>query len=610
MIRVSDKQVCDRCGVSRNNFHRLSPTLRLCNWCYVRMPSTACTDCGKSIRNVEEKPEPRCSTCQMKSDAASQHCPRCNRSLQGIRLARLKDGRYCCRRCFEILTYVRACYYCGRESPYAYRCLVLGFDHPACSRCRNRHPSNGICSGCRYPRPRAGIGSDGKPYCAKCLPQEGRPPVTCARCGDVKPAGTKAYCVDCAWALIHERLLGKLSPAIGTDWARDLFAAYHHEEMNRVREGQWQLALRRDLPFFQALAHHFTSPDDLSGVLIVRRLGWPLVRAHRRAVSFLAAKGLVILDDDPDYLLEISISRLGEIIPAEPVWIHDLLVRFKTYLLRMRDRVVNKRARCRIPVQPKSFEAIIREALAFLRFAASAHGVNSVQGLTQDILNQYLGNGGKNLAIRALIRYMHNNERAFHRLRVPKVPIGCGFQFILSEKRRQAIIDACSAAKTTLEYRWSFATLLGLVYAQDPRRALRMRMSQIRVDDDVISMRFAREWIRLDDLTARIAGEWLRRRRGCTPADTEGTSAYIFPGRRATTGLGLGAFAKRNRQLGFGSRHLRATAVSTLIRNGLMQPRVLADCFGLEIHYSTKWVLGLGGRLQQASRHLVDQYVR
>lgn len=605
--------VCSGCGEGPKQIYRHEGTKVFCRTCYGRLFVPArCERCGRRTTSRPGDAHPVCNPCLRASFFDGKRCARCDKPLVNPkRRVALPDGRVCCCACKRHFEPRQVCEYCGTPSIRLERDFAAGIDKLACGDCRYRARKEGICAGCHRPRRIAGEREDGKGYCAWCLPTGSPPLIVCQDCGRTRHAYSKKRCEDCGWERSHQKLIASLVPQLRTRWARQLFERYHKESRVYTLRGSWLNALRRDIHFFVALENAFPSMQSLTGVLIVRRLGWLAVRGHQRVMSFLAQQRLVVLDEDPDYLLEVHLDRLRKLVPADEGWVTAMLDRFLAQMLKDRAKVVGLRRRTRVAVTPKSIESAIRTARAFLLYARDEHHAASPQGVSQTMLNLYVArNRRARIPLYTFARYVSRHERVFHGLKVPMgSPLGPPHHLVMPEERRRSIIRRLCAASTAIELRWALLALFVGVHAQAPMVAAAMRLDRIRETSEGHEVLFGKTWLHLDPAVNGVLKRWLACRREYSGLEATNESPFLFPGRRATTHLQVLSIAKLRHRYGFTLPGLRASCLAAMVRTGVRQPRVLVDAFGVSLPMAIKYCEFYGAHLGPRAKHVVESHV-
>lgn len=571
---------CSQCGDIERMWFR-SDTQQLCQRCYQRRPEQTCETCGKGTRAASGTPV-QCRSCRIEASWVGVTCFRCGRIPEKNARHHLDDGRSCCSSCKQMVAAPTACAYCGEMGRKRARDFALGFTEPACRRCTGKRNGFINCASCHRPRRPAGE-RDAKTYCEQCLPTGQAPMIKCRVCRKSRPGYTQDTCEDCAWERSHQHLVGKLGPAFKTDWARALFESYHREARLKSKRGRWRVALKRDVLFFLALEKVFDRAEDLSAVLVVRRLGGDAVRKYRRAMSFLAHTGWVVLDEDPDYQVELAIDALRRVTQHPSPWIAALLSRFLTYLLNRRQRVPHRDRPTRTPTKRKSLEFAVLRARRLLEFAQNGHSAGTMRDITQEVLDFFLAQNKEcRLGVAAFIRYANGHEKLFKKLKLPSTGApAIPAKLILPEARRLALIATLCAVDHPKETRWALIGLFNLIYAQMAHTACRMKLDQVRETEDGFQVRFAKTWLDLDPLVVPVLRRWLALRREVSAFEEAGQSLFLFPGMRSGTHINPAGGEPFRKRYGLRGRQGRTTALATLIRNGLTHARLLTDCFGI-----------------------------
>lgn len=610
---MSGQERCAQCGRPRKGrFLWSDGDEHYCNACYQReFEPSKCVDCGKATRKHPSHQHPRCCSCRRNYHWRGVLCARCGCTLEDKPSKRgySQDGKPRCASCAKYFWPPKTCVYCGVASYDVARDYQHGFDEPACGKCR-REAGMHNCEGCHRNRKIAGE-REGKRYCKHCLPT-GKPPlIVCTACGQTKHAYSRTECEDCGWSRLNEALVQSLYPRLSTEWARALFARYHRESAARSRKGRWRACLRRDIDAFVMLEKAFPGGHEMTGVMIVRRLGTTFTNSYQRVMSFLAHAGLIELYDDPDYRMEYHLAKIRSLIPDDGGWVAEVLKRFLARLMHDRDKVVKRRRRSRVPTAPKSVESVMRMAHALLIAARDEFGVVDVRGLTQQHVDTVIARKrGYRVRVAAFLHYFNLHERAFQRLKTYRVPVAFPQHRILPEATCRRLIAWARNASRLPDVRTSLVILFGLLYAQPTHRSLATRLDAITETADGYQIAFAKVPVDLDPLTVEVLRRWLSLRRESSVFDLTGSSVYLFPGGVATTHATPDTPRRALRGLGVSPFTLHITGLASLVRSGIDQPRVLADTFGVSLPTAMKYCEALGAFERQRAKFAVTHYAQ
>lgn len=602
--------ICAQCdqpvGAQRTKFG-----YTLCRGCFATAAvMRVCVACGKEKAILADKPEALCFKCERERWYTTKPCVRCGRTLIAGQRSRLPDGTACCVSCRPMLADPVACHYCGEVGLNRSRDYHRGYNELACPKCLRDHASLRTCAGCHRNRPPAGE-RDGHPYCELCFPTGSPPIITCATCKKKKYRFNKRECEDCAWERSHQTLIDNLSAEFQTEWAATLFERYHSEAKLKTMRGHWRKSLKRDVDFFHQLETHFDDKESLNGVLIVRRLGTEFATRYRRAMSFLAHMGLIMLDDDPDYLVERALSRIQVLTQDKSEWISALLTRFLTHMLNARAQIKDRARHSRIPTKAKSLESAIRSAHRLLVFARDKHNATSIRDVSQEVLDLFLAKRIiDRTASAAFLRYVNAKEATFHKLKRRKaaptdhVPA----HLVYGEPVRKHFLRLFAGTADNQQMHWALVCLLNLLYAQLPEHLVQMGMDQVREAEAGYEIRFAKVWLPLDPLVQPLMTRWMTSRREFGAFDATNSSNYLFPGQRSGTHLNASGSKTFRRKHDYDARAGRITAISAMVRNGTKQAKVLTECFGISPMRAIAFLRHFGATLHDQARHAHERY--
>lgn len=388
-------------------------------------------------------------------------------------------------------------------------------------------------------------------------------------------------------------------PQIRDLWARELFEDFYRlMQQTGMRHGFLTKRLRSDVTFFSALSMNFINRSELTGLLIVRRLGHDMIRRHERAISFLNTRNVVDTYDDPDYLLELALSRIWRIMDGHSSWVEAVLRRYLAHLLRVRDRVVDLSKRNRAPTRPKSIESAMRAALALLNLAES-HQLQAVNELSQDHLDLLLGKSQRyRLTCGSFVRYLNKHETLFKKLHIPSRKNAINLRGLLTDARRADLIEHFGKATERADVHWALAALFTLIYAQPMSRIVRMHLSQVReIKGGVHEVKFTSVWLEMDTVTSSVLSRWLAmERREWSAFERTGASSYLFPGKYAGSHADERSFHKwlKKNGRGVGAHSLMATSLAGWISSSLNTHAVIIEALGVSRTTTSRYAEALG----------------
>lgn len=333
------KRFCDGCGRLIAKAHRRNHGDDYCATCYprlfIRMPCRLCGELARFHRHVSEA-ERVCGTCAR----ARRKCLRCGKAL--LRAAKRVAGGAVCASCAHYFTEKRPCPRCGRASSRLSRVPASAIDEPICDRCRNRL-THKTCSVCHRYRRVAGTLPDGKPYCSTCTPGISASHA-CPRCGAVIPGTGRGLCVACLnrERIVHETRLQEL--ALSQPWARELYADFGGWLAAECPANRRLLAvLARHFGFFERLDAGCRSFDEVTGALLLDRVGVAGLRAHTLPMRYLRARHSITInaEEKTDHVERQRIRAILERSRPEP-W-GAVLERYSEWLEAKMARVRTRR---------------------------------------------------------------------------------------------------------------------------------------------------------------------------------------------------------------------------------------------------------------------------
>ncbi len=562
-------KVCHICSRPMAKAAAVQGGIAYCGACHKRL-STAmpCRSCGKTVK-VHEGIEPICKTCQ----AAGRSCLRCGKPVPRAGLT-LPEG-VVCRCCARYFKKPEPCAICGEPSVHLARDSRLGFDQPACPKCRRRYHTT--CACCGKHRPPAGSDSQGRSICKDCVALDGAPYI-CPKCGKPGRRHSAEHCDECYWTGRLELAVKELANGLTSPRLRAVLAGYPRYLADRCGAKKAFLELDRRWQFFIALDREPRLLADHGALL--ERFGAEGLRRFTVPYGFLAAVG-VISPVGETLVSEVTEKRRQrEILSVSrdswQPWAKRALTDFNTYLTLLRDRYWqrgwrDKRAR----FVDRTVTSCLRNAAQFLEEVKDLSGTHEID---QERLLKYVAeHPGRRNSLRRFISFINSRGRFDGALQIPSV--NCGIRrgsFVSVNKEKQIMLEISDDDAGTCQARLIKAVML--LFAQHPRRVVRLTLRDISGEPGARAVRFARIAVPLPPELSDLLERYLVLRQSVFH---EPGSRYLFPGRLPGSHLSVAAVSYMLGKQQITSAQLFASSMIKSYLFGVRHPATLVLGYGI-----------------------------
>ncbi len=212
-------------------------------------------------------------------------------------------------------------------------------------------------------------------------------------------------------------------------------------------------------------------------------------------------------------------------------------------------------------------------AIAFLRWLA-ARGRTPGE-LTQHDVDAWFGNGPTTRVHAAPFLYWAIRTRRVRRVQVPdRKPRS--HPSLGHEERRSALRTLLT--DETVDFPLRIAGSLILLFGQPAQRVAGLRVGEVQIGDDGVTIRLARDWLEVPEPFATLLRRYLPCRRNMATAANAG-SAWLFPDAMPGQSLTTNRLVAHLRSIGVPVLAARSGTWQQLVRQG--PPSVLAEVLGI-----------------------------
>jgi hypothetical protein len=564
----------------------------LCEAGATRIKRPACPFCGRVVTLSKLVNGQRaCRACTARSRAVP--CGRCGRTCEPA--SRTPDGQPLCPYCLiNDPDNLEDCARCGRRQRVATRTP----EGPVCGSCNPRQVLT--CAVCGRTAMCMISKVTGKPWCAACASSW----ATCSGCGNLAPVkgGTRdqPLCADCA---APDASFWKACPGCGTP-GRILAGAcrrcHLRDQVDRLLADPGTGRTRAGLePLRQAIADvgrpevalGWIRRDKVRAMLTGLAAGHrPLTHAAldempdsktlRHLRSVLVASGALPARDEHLTRLEHWIRQA---VPRCPdAGQKQLLHSYATWhvLRRLRQRA---RATPATQHQASTAKENVTAAMAFLDWL-DARGL-TLATCAQGDLDAWMAGASTAQKGRTghFVRWARSRKHT--RLDFPATRWNGPTRALDTEARwdqaRRLLHDEA------LKPEDRFASLLVLLYAQQPATISRLTLDNVHADDDRVLLHLGQEPVLLPEPLDDLARHLIATREGHATIGDHGASPWLLPGGRPSQPISPYRLAERLHQIGIQPGTARSTALFQLAAE--VPAAILARMLGIHINVAVAW---------------------
>jgi hypothetical protein len=251
-------------------------------------------------------------------------------------------------------------------------------------------------------------------------------------------------------------------------------------------------------------------------------------------------------------------------------------------------RRVRSRAQRTTIVATKHARRQIAAAVEILGFLASHH--RTLADATQADVELWLSGPPWRRTVIDFVRWARRH-RLCGELEVPRRVQGWPARGVDPDTHRRLV--ARLLTDTSLPLADRVAGLFVTCYGQTPARIVRLRVDDLTVDDDIVTVRFGRDELTLAAPIATMVAGLVPTRRGRAATELAATSRWVFPGAVPGRHLHPDRLCLRLAAIGVDPLVTRTAALLDLAAE--VPAPILADLIGLHTNTATRWTRAAGG---------------
>ena len=480
-------------------------------------------------------------------------------------------------------------------SLYLARDLKNGFTEQVCPRCRAKGHITCPCCG-KHRRPE-GLSKIGRIVCKKCVDIDGDEFI-CPKCGQPGRRHSSKSCDTCYW---KERLTKKVRDAtamLNHQWTRDALNGFINELADRRGPFASAVRIERYFLFFAKLDAEYKAASELDMPSLARIFGAEGLRRH--AVPYGYIVKTFCGHDAIDFRATLSAAKYDATVEAAAgEWFGDVVAKYHGYRLELNGRYVErgwvgKRSRFTMA----TIKANLAAAVRFLQSLEKA-GITTISQIEQHHLDRFLTEKpGYSGGIRSFVRYLNRKERLFRKIKVVSVKRNLPPGSFLPRERFDDLLREW-LNPDDIHLKEALICLMMLLYAQQPRRLLRLKMTDIMHGrDGSYRLLFGPTEITLPPEISELMGRYLRNRRALATMEDDWESPWLFPGRSHGDHLNTASVSYYLKKAGVSVNQLFSTAVYNAYASGLRHPKVLVRAFGITTFTAVKYLALIDPRLR------------
>lgn len=571
---------CKICTEARPGRYRTAYGLA-CTRCYrVVLQSVECSNCRiRKARAKRDDPAPCCTVCLHRRLVAASACARCGNALKQVEQW-TRDGPICSK-CYQRERPAKRCGHCGEQRRSVRMRSRYGNGRPICHVCVYKRLPR--CQECKL-RFRPASGADEATTCPECL--SGR------RCRVRCPCGawtrqfsrTPALCVNCRLkAKVVSKTRDRLLKGLQQEWVRNLFAEYSETLCSRCRwANRIPMSLRADFDIFAGMDRAFLARSQVDECSLAGALGPSLFRHRTRLLRWMVSRSLIGPLSSLDREWALLPWRLKALTENSPQWIKEAINVFHQDIVCERNRFVRKHhRRTRSPLKARSALLNLRAARDFL-VAIDKSGVGEVAVIRQDHVDHYAASHHRPLnELGRFIRFLNQRTTRFRSLSLSRPRKNSGLVRPVTSERFDDLLAYMLQPRSHIELRYMLISLFCLLYAQYPKTAVALRCEQVRETSDGWEFRAAKVWLSIPEPMGALLSRWQSSRREQSVMDVTGSSAFLFPGLRASNCVSTDSFNGWLAERGIRSSQMFVSGFANLCRHGLMFASVARDAYGV-----------------------------
>ncbi|WP_121542721.1 hypothetical protein [Mariprofundus sp. EBB-1] len=366
-------------------------------------------------------------------------------------------------------------------------------------------------------------------------------------------------------------------------------------------------------PFFMKVDTMFTSRDSVCGQKLLKTFGPNGLRIFTTPYDYLASLGIFTPLTRDEIRAEAEKRRQNMYVTqARGKWFEKEMIAFQEHLETIAKRYADrgwkgKNARFR----PRTLSSALQVAIRFYNHVDSC-GIISHRQIHQDIVDGFIfQNPGYKQPLRTLVTYLNRHGKVFRKLKIEMVNLNIPTDMFLAPDKCNELIKnwLCSEGKETKK---GVIGIFMLMYAQQPSKLVRLRMSEIqRNEKGIYSVAFGSTELELDPRISALFDRYLEHRHALSMMEDDLQNEWLFPGRKYGCHMTSSAVSYALKDMGVSADQLFATSIYNAYQSGMRHPKVLVNAYGISTLTAIKYLKLLDPRMydeaDSASRS--QQYV-
>lgn len=541
---------CDGCG-----YVIRQPRIRLgdhafCQMCHdERFVRILCGQCVRLVSTPNGEGPAICNHCRAKG----HRCFRCNKVLEYV--ARITDEGYACEECSRYLGEPKVCEVCGEE-----KLRLAGWDaegRAVCGACRLIGHKNFVCPICNM---------QGKKYFSP------------------------KWCWDCYWEANARKTARALAETLTADWAKELYLGYASDITAKIDSGSASRYVRKHIGFFSALETGCDGPNRISVESLLQIFGPDGFRRFCLPVAFLQRVGLVARVSEQDWEKAKEEAHQRNILrKAQGTWYEPVLCGYQRYLSdHAWEGECTDLKKSRMRFRPATITRALYNTSTFLE-TLNPGDVEDAFHIRQHHYEEFLQDQpAVGQGLRRFVTYLNEEVKVVSPIKLGplKRPLATG-TLVFDYATRTALVRKLIRPPDGF-LRDAIIVLMILVYAQGPKKIVRMKRSNFRRDKQgCYHATFGDTEIALNRYLNVLLDRYLThdRRRSILLDDV----GYMFPGMVPGQPVSYAAIRRSLKAIVVSVNELRASAIARFFLDGLNHPKVLAKALGISCETSNRY---------------------
>ncbi|GAV20356.1 hypothetical protein MMIC_P1321 [Mariprofundus micogutta] len=352
-------------------------------------------------------------------------------------------------------------------------------------------------------------------------------------------------------------------------------------------------------PFFMKLDVMFPSRDSVCGHALLKEFGANGLRVFTTPYDYMASLGL-FTPLTRDEIRAAAEKRRQNMYVAQACgkWFEKEMIAFQEHLETIAKRYADrgwkgKKARFR----PRTISSALQVAIRFYNHIDACGIINNRQ-IHQDIVDGFIfHNPGYKQPLRTLVSYFNRHGKVFRKLKIEPVNLNIPKDALLPPDKCNELIKnwLCSEGK---ESKKGLIGILMLMYAQQPSKLVRLRMSEIqRNEKGIYSVAFGTTELELEPEISALFDRYLEHRHALSMMEDDLHNEWLFPGRKFGCHMTSSAVSCVLKDMGVTADQLFATSIYNAYQSGMRHSKVLVNAYGISPLTAIKYLKLLDPRM-------------